>query len=340
MSCTVLEAVHRIKARTKLVLAPAARFATRHCARVIMYHRFGSDDARRLDVSHLEKQLRFLRRHFKVVPLSDIVLRLRMGMAPDPYTVAITVDDGYADFGELAYPVFQRYKIPVTLYVVSEFASGKIWLWWDAIRYILTHAAKGCYGLMRVNGLISISLSDTASREAAWYTLAGIGLTLSPGEREQYIRDLQDSFSVSLPNSPTEEFAALDWNALLTLDAEIVEIGAHTCTHPILSQCDTEGIIQEVTGSKKAIEEQLGRQVKAFCYPSGDWSDVDERCFIAVREAGYESAVMACGMLVCKDANLYALERIGASSRWDNFVSDISGVSHMRQHIWSKANRS
>lgn len=328
-----------MKAWAKQILAPAARRATKHFARVVMYHRFGSDDTdRKLGVRVLEEQLRYMRRHFKVVPLADVVSRLRSGLAPEPYTLAITVDDAYADFGELAYPVFRRHGVPVTLYVVSEFASGKIWLWWDAIRYVVTHAGNGSYRVMMANGFITVSLSDAASREAAWHTLAERGLALSPGEGDQYIQDLQRSFSVVLPSPPTRDFAALDWNALRALDPAIVEIGSHTCTHPILSCCDAERVRQEVAESKRTIEQQLGREVKAFCYPSGEWSDVDERCIAAVRKAGYESAVMACGTMVCKNANLYALERMSAPHAWGEFVGDISGVSYVRRQIANRAN--
>jgi peptidoglycan/xylan/chitin deacetylase (PgdA/CDA1 family) len=299
-----------------------------------MYHRFGVDrDERKLDVKVLEEQLRYLRRHFNVVRLRELATRLRSGARPHPYTVALTVDDAYADFGELAYPVFRRYGIPVTVYVVSEFASGRMWLWWDAIRYVLGQAGNREYQLAGPDGPIKISLSDKASRERAWLTLAGIGVTLSPEERDRHIQELREGLAVSLPNPPVKEFAAMDWGALRALDPEIVEIGAHTCTHPILSRCDSGRIVQEVVGSKKAIEGQLGREVKAFCYPNGEWADVDERCIAAVREAGFDNAVMACGTMVCKGASLYALERIPASHIRNEFESDISGVSHMRRHI-------
>jgi hypothetical protein len=52
------EVVRRMRMRTKQMLAPAARLATRHCARVVMYHRFGSGDVRKVDVSHLGEQMR------------------------------------------------------------------------------------------------------------------------------------------------------------------------------------------------------------------------------------------------------------------------------------------
>ena len=318
-----------MKAWTKRALAPAVRFATRRGARVLMYHRFGSEDAdRRLSLDLLEQQLRHLRRHFHVVPLRDLVSRLKAGRDPEPGTVALTVDDGYLDFGALAYPVFLRNRMPVTLYVVSERAHGRLWLWWDGVRHIVTRASPGRYSIERDPG--PIPLSDAASRRAAWARLADLGLTLAPDELEAYLRDLERSFSVDLPYPPPPEFAGMDWAALRNLDPEWVEIGAHTRTHPILSRCSPERIRQEVSGSKADIEERLGREVRSFCYPNGTRLDVNERCVATVREAGYDSAVMSCGGLAGRGSDVHALPRMSALGSWDFFLGEVSGFSHLR----------
>ena len=315
-------------------MAPLARLATRRCARVLMYHRFGPDaPARKLSADSLDEQLRFLRRHFHVVPLRDLVGRLKSGSALQPCTVALTVDDAYADFGEHAYPVFRKYGVPVTIYVISEFAGGRFWLWWDAIRYLVNRAESGRYRLPGAMKQPEILLTGTASRNEAWIRMAGVTISLTPAEQDQYLLDLQRVFSVSLPGTPPQEFAALHWDELRALDPDIVEIGAHTRTHPILSRCGLERIVDEVAGSKKVIETQLGRRVNAFCYPNGEWSDVDERCIDAVRAAGFESAVMSDGLMVRKGSNLYTLERMSASPVRREFESDVSGISYLRQGV-------
>ncbi len=319
-----------MKMRTKQVLAPLARLATRNRARVLMYHRFGPGDPRKLSADVLDAQLAFLRRHFNVVPLGELAARLKSGTAPEPYSVALTVDDAYADFGEYAYPVFRKHGIPVTLYVVSEFASGGMWLWWDAIRHLLDQAAEGSFRVAVADSQVDISLSDAASRHQAWLSLAGIGATLSPTARDQYLLDLQSAFSLTLPVAPAREFAALSWDELRALDPDIVDIGAHTRTHPILSRCDTQRIVDEVAGSKQVIEAQIGRRISAFCYPNGDWSDVDERCIQAVRDAGFDSAVMACGEMIGKDTNRFAIERMSAPHVRSDFESDVSGIAFLR----------
>lgn len=326
-----------MREQAKKLLAPAARFLTRRLGRVLMYHRFGPDQAKgRLGVVELEEHVRYLRRYFYIVPLRQIVERIRAGSSMDPHAVAVTVDDAYSDFGEYAYPIFRKYGVPITLYVVSEFATGKFWLWWDAIRYLIDHAGVGRYRWCGGVNLADISLTDAMSRQRAWCTLAGIGVMMGPRERDRYLEELQQSFGMSLPASPPADFAALNWSDLRAMDPEIVEIGAHSCSHPILSRCTPERIVEEVAGSKKTIEAAIGRPVTAFCYPNGEPADVDERCVRAVRDAGFESAVMACGGMVSLRSNPYTLERMPASHKPSDFRSDVSGIAFLRSSILAR----
>ena len=52
----------------------------------------------------------------KVVPLAEICDR--------PGAVAITFDDGFANFAEYAAPVLERLSLPATVFVVSGFCGG------------------------------------------------------------------------------------------------------------------------------------------------------------------------------------------------------------------------
>lgn len=323
-----------MKRLVKKSLAPLARYITRRHARIIMYHRFGSGfDGRKLSTDELERQLLFLSRHFTIVPLSQIAMCIREARPFQPLSVALTVDDAYADFGELAYPLFRQYKIPVTVYVISEFSSGKIWLWWDAVRYILTNASDGIYPMEEKYMCGDIVLTDTDSRECAIERFHEHGLGLSAGVRDRFLGELQAAFSVPLPDSPIREFSAMTWEKLRKLDPDIVEIGAHTCTHPILSRCDDATIASELTDSKRDIEKQLGRQVTSFCYPNGQADDVDDRCLTAARKAGFHNAVMACGNLLNSHTDLFALDRLSTRPSLDEFICDISGLAYVMKRF-------
>lgn len=51
--------------------------------------------------------------------------------------------------------------------------------------------------------------------------------------------------------------------------AKAHEIGAHTLSHPILTEISLEQAKAEIEGSKHWLEDLLGKKVTAFCYPRG-----------------------------------------------------------------------
>ncbi|MEQ1948153.1 MAG: polysaccharide deacetylase family protein [Bryobacteraceae bacterium] len=63
-----------------------------------------------------------------------------------------------------------------------------------------------------------------------------------------------------------------------------MEIGAHTLTHPTLSQLDEAQLWREIGGSKQALEQILGQEVTSFCYPKGKF---DARCRRIAKASGY-----------------------------------------------------
>jgi peptidoglycan/xylan/chitin deacetylase (PgdA/CDA1 family) len=65
------------------------------------------------------------------------------------------------------------------------------------------------------------------------------------------------------------------------------EIGSHTLTHPFLTRVSTDWAREEITASKKRLEDSYGRPVRHFCYPYGDWNPAVRDLVI---EAGYETA--------------------------------------------------
>ena len=66
------------------------------------------------------------------------------------------------------------------------------------------------------------------------------------------------------------------------------QIGAHTCTHPRLSQLSEPQAKEEISASRKKLEDQFGVPIEHFAYPYGDYS---ERTVELVRQAGFETAV-------------------------------------------------
>jgi len=65
------------------------------------------------------------------------------------------------------------------------------------------------------------------------------------------------------------------------------KIGAHTLSHPKLTQLSDADARREIGDSKKKLEDLFSIEVTDFCYPYGDH---DERIVALVAEAGYRTA--------------------------------------------------
>ena len=93
---------------------------------LVMYHGLGGADG--LDPGRFEEQLDALCERRRVVPLADAVAALGTHAAAE--LAAITFDDGYRDFAELAVPRLARRGLHATLFVPAGHVGGSNT--WDA----------------------------------------------------------------------------------------------------------------------------------------------------------------------------------------------------------------
>lgn len=83
--------------------------------------------------------------------------------------------------------------------------------------------------------------------------------------------------------------AALGWDELRALlRAGLIDVQAHTRTHPWLTRVDDDRAREEIAGCKRDLEEALGVPVTSFCYPAGLYGDRDVGL---VAQAGYRAAL-------------------------------------------------
>jgi peptidoglycan/xylan/chitin deacetylase (PgdA/CDA1 family) len=85
------------------------------------------------------------------------------------------------------------------------------------------------------------------------------------------------------------------------------EIGSHTRTHPYLTRIGQAQAREEISASKKRLEDLFGRPVRHFCYPYGDYSA--EICEL-VAAAGYTTACTTRAGLNTPSTPRYELHRI------------------------------
>jgi peptidoglycan/xylan/chitin deacetylase (PgdA/CDA1 family) len=87
------------------------------------------------------------------------------------------------------------------------------------------------------------------------------------------------------------------------------EIGSHTMTHPWLTRLPLSAAREEITVSRRKLEDTFGRPIRHFCYPYGDWN-APVRDLVAA--AGYQTACATEPGVNTPGDSLFALKRFTA----------------------------
>ena len=93
----------------------------------------------------------------------------------------------------------------------------------------------------------------------------------------------------------------------------LIEIGAHTVTHPPMTSLVPADQVREAAESRRRCEEIVGRRVSAFAYPYGDF---DQAAASAVKEAGLLYACSTVERAVARGTDPFAIPRLLAAD-WD-----------------------
>ncbi len=94
-----------------------------------------------------------------------------MGRDKRPFA-AFTLDDGYKDNREFAFPVFKKFNVPFTIYVPTDFAEGRGDLWWLTLEESLRRSQSATLemnGTRRTFHLATAAEKDTAFNSIYWW---------------------------------------------------------------------------------------------------------------------------------------------------------------------------
>ena len=232
------------------------------------------------DVAAFDRQMRLLKRFFRVMPLPTAVRQLRQGTLPSR-ALCITFDDGYADNAELALPVLQRHGLHATFFIATAYLNGGR-MWNDEVIDYVRQAPAGRLDFSMIGCGSLPGFTHAQKRQAIDQVL--MQLKYLPFARRQMMAE-------RLAPSRRQPLM-MNSGHIHQLLAAGMELGAHTHRHPILAAMPDDDAYADIAEGKAALEALAGRQVTMFAYPNGKpGADYDQRHVDMVRSLGFEAAL-------------------------------------------------
>ena len=308
---------------------------------ILLYHRVVdlSFDPQCLCVSpeRFKQHVDVLQARCTTMPITQMLGAARVSDLPER-AVAITFDDGYADNLDHAAAILTECHMPATVFVTLDTAPTPPELWWDGLERVCFEKATLPTTLCLVvdGGVFRRDLSDdggydTQQNGTGWTVLStdrdgprqalyrSLFDVLKPMEEAIRRRWMEELFAwASIESEPRRTHRRLGREEISRLGSDgLIEIGAHTVTHPVLSQLRIEQQRAEIGDAKTRLEKVIGRPVTGFSYPYGTRRDYSAETVDLVRGAGF---AYACSNFVGKvraGGDPYQLPRVIVRD-WDS----------------------
>jgi peptidoglycan/xylan/chitin deacetylase (PgdA/CDA1 family) len=268
---------------------------------VLCYHGIGAaDDATRISDLHVtsatfERHCRLISDTCDPISLAELREARQSGRALPPRSVIVTFDDGYRGVLDHALPILERYAIPAAVFVAAEPVLNGQHFWFDA--------------LYRREGEAAVA-DARALPYPTWRALVD-SIETTAVETESH-RPLTPAELERLAGSP------------------LIEIGAHTMTHPTLALAPTQEQQREIAGCKTALECVLEKPVSAFAYPYGNpLADYTSETVSVVRDARFDLAFTTNASFATLDCDALQIPRFMMLDT----VGDVE-LAHRLVHSW------
>lgn len=232
------------------------------------------------------EQLTYVKKHYNVISVKELTHWLEGRASLPQHSALITFDDGYQDNFENAFPVLRDLGLPAIIFLATDFMSRKAVLFWDIAAYC-AYYSKRDYVRMPSGEVLYWEDVNTRDRVLMKWVHAVKHFQLD--QKKAAIEALVKDMDVAIPEGAFNNLY-MKWEQVRHMLENGIEFGAHTISHPILTKISLDQAEHEISGSKKMVEDEIGRQVDGFAYPNGGAADFSPQIVDFVRKSGYKVA--------------------------------------------------
>lgn len=210
------------------------------------------------DQKWLTKIIELLSKNYNIIGLQELE-NYYYGNKDLKNSCHITFDDGDISFYHNVLPIIKKYKMPVSTYVSPLMAQKGKNFWFQEIKD---------YDRDKMVEIIK----KVTKLEVENNTEVDVKTLL----KRLKIEEILEIINVYQRETNTLPKESMNMNSKQLLDVKstgLVDIGAHTLTHPLLINETEEIALKEIGESIDLLSNVLGSDVKYFVYPNGNYSE-------------------------------------------------------------------
>lgn len=246
---------------------------------------------------------------------TDDLINIKNGRPLPQKSFVITFDDGFKNNLTVAAPILEKYHVPATFYVTTDFVSNNTMSWIDRIDW----AMEQCETIAKLEIALPWELKPKKlisqhSRLSLLKEIRSVVKSNRDIDRSWLADNIQQQLGFQIKKSSEDELdAKLTWDDVRKLaSSELFTIGGHTHTHPIMSFLKKSDLKFEISYCLELLEKEVGIIAEHFAYPEGLSHCYNNAVINALKSVGIRCCPTAEHGFnnVQADSDLFRLKRV------------------------------
>ncbi len=265
----------------------------------------------------LRQQLHLLKTHYHLISPEQFLLWCEAKQDLPTRSVLLTCDDGLRNTLTDMLPILQEAEVSCLFFVTgASLSETPAMLWYEEL-YLMFLSAPRAFAL-ELPQLGVVRAAERLEKRSLWWDLVKKFSGYDADSRRAQMEEvrvqlgLAENWSSVCCEDPARgrRFLMLNLPELRRLAGSGMSIGAHTLSHPLLSQVSPELAWREISESRCGLEGALGQAVWALAYPFGDTGSVTQRELEMAGQAGFTCAFLNVGGGFGAEMPRFAIPRV------------------------------
>jgi peptidoglycan/xylan/chitin deacetylase (PgdA/CDA1 family) len=303
---------------------------------VFMLHRVADSQGEYDDckISQLNDYLEYIRKHhYQPISLQKLFDYLISDQPLPKRAVVFTMDDGFEDQFECLSPVFTRYDVPLTCFVITDFLQRKLWPWDDQVKYIFYYTKLSSFSVRLPDETIfKVEVDNDDNRVIQRRRLIEQLKAQNQTHMYKWLHTLYQAAQLDTPATIPDEFAPASWEQVNQFVRTGHAVAPHSKTHRILSRLDDVEVLDEIIGSYEFLKTRV-ECADIFAYPTGQSSDFGNREKDIIKSSPMSGSVTTVIDAARPGYPLEAVPRFSLPDNMGDFLQTLSFIEVLKNKV-------